>query len=464
MPTVKISELPEIYHLSTNTEATLVVGVDLDTGTTGKINVATFGEGLYAYQPLKVGENQVLFSNTIGQFSGNSNTYLQINNQNFNSNGSSDYVASASDSDNSNKYIDMGINGSTFNDPTYTSMRPYDGYMYVRGPTDTSTTGNLVIGTASSFANIVYIVGGTTTSNIVARMTKTDLQLSAGYNIKFGDGSIQSVAASPVNYSQAAFTLANNNSVLSQASFNVANTASANTFVTQGVNVTQNTRLTIIEGTDVSQNVRMVIMEGTDVSQNARMVIIEGTDLSQNARMVIIEGTDTTQNSRITIIEGVDVTQNTAISATDGKMQNSYNTANNAFVKANNALANTSGIFAGDLTVTGNVNPQKGFIFNSLQYSSPETAITINFANNSLVQCNTSTGLVVSLTNHIPGKVVDLWVTNISGTGQTFTHGCNAQKSTVGSTTYVISSGHSILAKYYSFDNSISNTFVAIIK
>jgi aspartate carbamoyltransferase catalytic subunit len=31
-------------------------------------------------------QNQVLFSNTIGQFSGNSNTYLQINNQNFNSN------------------------------------------------------------------------------------------------------------------------------------------------------------------------------------------------------------------------------------------------------------------------------------------------------------------------------------------------------------------------------------------
>jgi len=435
MATVKISELPEIYHLSTNTEATLVVGVNLDTGTTGKINVATLGEGLYAYQPLKVGENQVLFANTIGQFSGNSNTYLQINNQNFNSNGSSDYVAHASDSDNSNKFIDMGINGSTFNDPTYTSMGPYDGYLYTYGPSALSASGNLVIGTASSFANIVYIVGGTVTNNIVARMTKTDLQLSANYNIKFGDGSIQSVAASPVNYSQAAFTLANNNSVLSQASFNVANTASANTFITQGVDITQNTRLTVIEGTDVSQNARMAIIEGSNVTQNTRLTVIEGTDSSQN----------------------------TGILATDSKMQSAYSTANNAFSKANNALANTSGIFAGDLTVTGNVNPQKGFIFNSLQYNSSQTAITIDFANNSLVQCNTSTGLVVSLTNHIPGKVVDLWVTNISGSPHTFTHGCNAQKSTVGSTTYTISSGHSILAKYYSFDNSISNTFVAII-
>jgi hypothetical protein len=79
MPTVKISELPEISHLSTNTEATLVVGVDLGTGTTGKIDLTTLGEGLYAYQPLKVGENQILLSNTIGQFSGNSETFLQVN-------------------------------------------------------------------------------------------------------------------------------------------------------------------------------------------------------------------------------------------------------------------------------------------------------------------------------------------------------------------------------------------------
>jgi hypothetical protein len=291
MPTVKISELPEISHLSTNTEATLVVGVDLETGTTGKLDLTVLGEGLYAYQPLKVGENQVLFSNTIGQFSGNSVTFLQINNQNFNANGSSDYVASASDSDNTNKYIDMGVNGSLFSDPVYTSMRPYDGYVYVRGPTDTSTTGNLVIGTASSFANIVYIVGGTVTDNIVARMTKTDLQLSAGYNIKFGDGSIQSVAASPANYSQAAFTLANNNSVLSQASFNVANTASANTFITQGV--------------DASQNVRLNF-------------------------------------------------SNTAINATDGKMQSAYNTANSALPNTTGTFAGTLNIL-NNLTVNGTV-------------------------------------------------------------------------------------------------------------
>ena len=552
MPTVKISELPEIYHLSTNTEATLIVGVDLDTGTTGKINVATLGEGLYAYQPLKVGENQVLFSNTIGQFSGNSNTYLQINNQNFNSNGSSDYVASASDSDNSNKYIDIGINGSTFNDSLYTSMRPYDGYVYVRGPTDTSTTGNLVIGTASSFANIVYIVGGTVTNNIVARMTKTDLQLSAGYNIKFGDGSIQSVAASPANYTQAVFNQAN---------------------VTIGV--------------DASQNVRL------DFS-NTRMSIIDGVDVSQNNRMISIES--------------VNVLQNTAISATDGKMQSAFNTANGA-------LPNTTGTFAGTLnisnnltvngtvvlantnfgvteaafritgtgssqtptqsgtlmqltskqntparvlidsigisntsysiiagrtargtvgaptatqnndillriagnsygdtgyapfgdaridfvatenhsdtnrgsrirfwntpigtntvneiasfngdsvTFTGTVAPVKGFIYTPNIYPSAQTAVTISFANDSVVRAQTSAGLVVTLSSFVVGKSVEAWITNIAGGGQTFTHGCTATNSTVNSATYSIPATSTIFVKYWCMDGTLANTFVAI--
>jgi hypothetical protein len=59
MSTIKISELPELTHLSTNTDSTLIVGVDLNTGTTSKVNLTTLGEGLYAYQPLKVCQNQI---------------------------------------------------------------------------------------------------------------------------------------------------------------------------------------------------------------------------------------------------------------------------------------------------------------------------------------------------------------------------------------------------------------------
>jgi len=241
MSTIKISDLPEINHFSTNTGATLFVGVDLATGTTGKANLTTLGEGLYAFQPLKVGQNQILYPNTIGQFSGNSNTYLQVNHQNYNANGSTDYVASTSDSDNSTKYIDFGIDGPTYNDPVnYPFFKPYDGYFYVYGPSSTSSSGNLIVGTASSNSTITFITGISSYQNIVAKITSTGLSLNTQSYITFGDGSIQTVA------------------------YNA------------GTEVTQNTRLTIIEATNISQNARMAIIEGTDVTQNTSMAATDG--------------------------------------------------------------------------------------------------------------------------------------------------------------------------------------------
>jgi len=583
MPTVKISELPTITEYSTNTEATLVVGVDLATGTTGKSTLTTLGEGLYANQPLKVGQNEVLLANTIGQFSGNSTTFLQVNNINYNANGSADYVASASDTDNETKFIDMGINNSEYVDPDFSSMKPYDGYMYVHGPDDTSTSGNLVIGTASSFANIVYIVGGTVTDNIVARMTKTDLQLSAGYKIKFGDGSVQSVAASPVNYSQAAFALANNNSVLSQASFNVANTASANTVLSQGTNVTQNTRLTVIEGTDISQNARMTIIEGTDNTQNTRLTVIEGTDSTQNTWILAtdskmqsafnkannalpnttttfagtlnilnnltVNGTVTLANTnfaaseaafRITatgssqtptqagtlmqltgkantpgrvLIDSFGSSQNTSYSIIAGRSArgtvdaptatqnndillrvagNSYGTTGYApfgaaridFVASENQSDTSRGsriIFyntpngsnvinqiasfnANTIEFTGEVNPEKGFIYTPVIYPGAQTAITIDMTNGPLIRAQTTTGLVVTLSNFVRGKVVELWVTNLAGSTQTFTHGVSTINSTTGSTTVSMPGNSTLSARYVCLDGTLANTMVAVTK
>jgi hypothetical protein len=164
-----------------------------------------------------------------------------------------------------------------------------------------------------------------------------------------------------------------------------------NSFITiiQGVDTTQNTRLTVIEGTDTSQNTRMAVIEGTDASQNVSIAtqnsfitIIQGVDTTQNTRLTVIENTDASQNVRIdysntaltvaqgvnnsqnvrldfsntrmTIIEGVDVTQNTNIAATNQYATSAFSTANNAYTKANNALANTSGTtFGGELLIGG---------------------------------------------------------------------------------------------------------------
>jgi hypothetical protein len=250
MSTVKITELPVNTGISSNTANTLFISVDVPTNITGKITAQAMAQGLYANEILNVGNNSIVYPNVIGQFAANSNTYLQINLQNFNSNGSSDFVASTSDSDNSNSYIDFGISGKTFSDPVnYGAFKAYDGYVYVYGPSNTSAQGNLIIGTASTRANIVLMVGGLGTDNIVGRISNSAFDFLKPLNVTgnvtasnvrttgsfvFADGTTQTTAATgSAISSQAAFDKANSSFTHANAAFNLSNTAVQNTAVIQ---------------------------------------------------------------------------------------------------------------------------------------------------------------------------------------------------------------------------------------
>ena len=167
MAEVKITQLSSAYF-NANTANTVFLVVDLPTDITGQMTGTSLAKGLYSNNPLNVGNNQILFANTIAQFSGNSNTYMQLNIQNFQSNGSSDVVLTSDTGTNANNYVDLGINNSTFNDPNYSAMGALDGYLYVAGPNAGSNQANLMIGTASYGANINFVAGGTTVNDIVA--------------------------------------------------------------------------------------------------------------------------------------------------------------------------------------------------------------------------------------------------------------------------------------------------------
>ena len=264
MSLVKISELPVSTGISSNTANTVFISLDIPTNITGKLTAQGLARGLYSNDILNVGNNSVVFPNVVGQFAGNSNTYIQINLQNFNSNGSSDFVASTSDSDNSNSYIDFGISGKTYNDPVnYGAFKAYDGYVYVYGPSATSAQGNLIVGTASTRANIVFMVGGLGTDNIVGRVSNSAFDflkpLSVTGNLTasnvrttgsfvFSDGTTQTTAASgsalssqaafdkansSFTHANAAFNKANSNFLHANAAFNLSNTAVQNTAVIQ---------------------------------------------------------------------------------------------------------------------------------------------------------------------------------------------------------------------------------------
>ena len=267
MSTVKISQLPSIPNgLNANTSNSLFLGVDIPTGITGIFTATQLAARLYANNVLNVGDNQIVLPNVVAQFSGMSESYVQINLQNDGgANGSADYVATADVGTDTTHYIDTGINNSNYN---YNGTQPYralDGYMLVAG-SDVSTNpgGNLMIGSVTQGKIIDVVIGGVEDANVVASFID-----NVGFKLRkkpiiFADNTSQNTAAKPAAFSQASYDLANTNS------------------------------------------------------------------------------------STITIVQGVDVTQNTNIAAAINSAQAAYN-------KANNALANTSGTFGGDLTITGNV-------------------------------------------------------------------------------------------------------------
>jgi len=106
------------------------------------------------------------FTNAPIQVASSDNTSQQLNNQNLNNgtNASTDYIATADIGDDSNYYIDFGINSSNYNQVAYSIGHALDGYLYING-------GNLTVGTQTTGKKLVFHTDGTTSSNIAGFVT-----------------------------------------------------------------------------------------------------------------------------------------------------------------------------------------------------------------------------------------------------------------------------------------------------
>jgi hypothetical protein len=117
------------------------------------------------------------YANASIQADTNIDNFSQIAQQNHfqGANASSDFVAVANNGDESNYYIDMGINSNVYNNADYAVTKANDGYLYVNG-------GNLIIGTQTAAKTISFFTGGT---NSVARIrgTVSDTGLSMVGNV-----------------------------------------------------------------------------------------------------------------------------------------------------------------------------------------------------------------------------------------------------------------------------------------
>jgi len=231
MSTVKISDLVAISVINSNTANTLLVGVDVPTGVTGKLTAHTLAQGLYSNEILNVGNNQISLPNTIAQFSLGSDSYIQTNLLNTNDGGSADYVITANSGSDTTYFIDMGYANKNFvpgseTNSLGTALNRLDGYIYTQGSTSNVWGGNLIVGTVSTSKEIRFIAGGGTSNDVVAKMSASALTLNR--NVVFADGTSQNTSSgSAGTAANAAFAKANSAGQYANSAFSAANSAGA---------------------------------------------------------------------------------------------------------------------------------------------------------------------------------------------------------------------------------------------
>ena len=523
MATVKITDLPTITTINANTANTVLVGVDIPTNITGQITLTTLAAGLYSNNNLVVGDNHTLLPNVIGQFTGNSTSYIQVNIENQTSTGSGDFVVTADDGNDTNHYIDMGINGSTYSDPAYSALKSHDGYLYVAS--SGAGKGNLAIGTTNSTGRVNFVVGGLETENIVGYIDNSGIwsgsinsliaanaassnsvintRITANVATLRGEITANAASANSVINTRITANITTANA-FTQAAFDKANNAIANTngvhtagdFYISGDGFVNGT-FTLANSTFGATESAMTIAATSTVqipSQSGTMLHISGkpntpsriifdsfsTDGSaygivagRTARGTVTSPTATQNNDILMRLAGngwgttgfaplgvarIDIvaTENYTDSARGSRII-FYNVPNGS-----NVVNQIASFNANRIDFTGVISPEKGFIYTPRILTGAQTAITIDFATNAMIRATFNSTLTMSFTNYTYGKVVEAWLTNTAGTGQTINLGVQANNSTTGATTLTVASQRSAKLQYFSIDGDLANTFVAI--
>ena len=131
------------------------------------------------------------YPNATLQVDCNINSYNQVVQQNHNggTQSSSDFVAVNDIGNDSNNYIDMGINSSTYANNLYNMGGPNDGYLYVNG-------GNLDVATQSQGTYIQFFTGNTTSDALRATINATGLAVVGNVTANYFIGNVTGSANS----------------------------------------------------------------------------------------------------------------------------------------------------------------------------------------------------------------------------------------------------------------------------
>lgn len=519
MSTVKITDLPAINTINANTANTVLVGVDIPTNVTGKITLTTLAAGLYSNNNLVVGNNYTVLPNVVGQFTGNSAAYLQVNLENQTASGSGDFVVTANDGSDTDHYIDMGINGSTYSDAAYSATKAHDGYLYVSS--SGTGKGNLAIGTTNATGKVNFVVGGIETANIVGYVDVNGIwspainsvvsanaasansvintRISANVatirgeisgNVSTLNGSITSNITTQNTFTQAAFNkansaIANTNGVLTAGDFHISGDGFVNgTFTLANSNFGTAEAAFTIKATSTVQTPSQAgtMMHITGKANTPARIIYDSFSTDGSAYVVmagrtgrgtVVSPTATQNNDILMRLAGngwgttgfaplgvarIDIiaTENYTDSAR-GSAIKMYNIADGS-----NTVQEIASFNANTISFTGTVMPAKGFAYTPNNITANATSHTIDFSRDSMLRFSCNDNMSIALTGYQTGKIVEVWITNGANQNKTVTHGCLANNSTEQSATFTILANSCAFLKYFSIDGDNQNTFVSI--
>jgi hypothetical protein len=319
-------------------------------------------------------ESATVLPNVIAQFTSNSETYVQVNQQNINGNGSADFVVTADVGTDIDFYADIGMAGSTYNfyGEEDTPFSPLTGYFLVQGSTIGQSGGDMIIGTTSPGTTIRILAGGYYTNNVVATITNSGFVFNKHVNV-IGDLTGNTIATLSL-YSNTAYIHANsayvsqnttglyaNTAYLhANAAYTHANTkfASAGGTISGDVNITGN--LVVTGETQYSNVVNVmlgdnIIVLNADVAQDAAPTQNSGIQIergsSSNTLFIWNEDVDSWQFTN----DGT-VYSNVGSSAAESYANSAYLHANAAYVSQNTTglYANTAHLHANAAYVSQN--------------------------------------------------------------------------------------------------------------
>jgi hypothetical protein len=455
MSTVKISDLAALTTINSNTANTLLVGVDIPTGVTGKFTARTLARGLYSNEVLNVGARIVDLPDTIAQFSLNSASYIQTNLVNTDDGGSADFVVTANSGTDTTYFIDMGYANKNFNPGSETnsldtSINRLDGYIYTQGSTSNTWGGNLVVGAVTTGKEIRFIAGGGAANAVVAKMSSSALTLNR--NVVFADGSSQNTSSgSAGTYANSAYAKANSAGQYANSAFGAANSAGA--FANAAADSASSGLINAgIADTKAVTSGRYA--NSAFSTANSASIYANGAFLAANTPSLTANSAAEYANSAFLRANTPSYTANSAAAY-----------ANAAFLTANTPsyVANSAALYAnGAFTAANNALLQ---IYPTVRIpAGNQTTLAIDYSTDTVIKANLVADLTITHSNFNTGKAVEVWLVNADNNSRTITHGISALNSTTNSLTFTIPATSSAHLRFFNINSDLANTFVKVSK